>query len=217
MSDIHTHTKTGRGRECRTKGEHGLPILPLPFIYPSLYHPPPLSPLSALSFSLSPLCSCLCLGPARVWRTQTKECCLSWRKSKGLGTPEGRWGVGGGWVSGLERHCQSCGYPLLFLGSLLIRRLPRPSLLSLISFSVHLFRRASVFFRSEGWDCRKREMRQMSGMKLFTLLAAWLLQARWRSALSAPPLVVLVVNTPGEVLLTSCKKQHFQCLGALKY
>lgn len=91
----HTHTKTGRGREWRTKGEHGLPILPLPFIYPSLYHPPPPSPLSALSFSLSPLCSCLCLGPARVWRTQTKECCLSWRKSKGLGSPEGRWGVEG--------------------------------------------------------------------------------------------------------------------------
>lgn len=88
----YTHTKTGRGREWRTKGEHGLPILPLPFIYPSLYHP---LPPSALSFSLSPLCSCLCLGPARVWRTQTKECRLSWRKSKGLGSPEGRWVVEG--------------------------------------------------------------------------------------------------------------------------
>lgn len=45
----------------------------------------------------------------------------------------------GGRASVLERHCQSRGHPLFFLGSLLIRRLPRSSLLSLRSSSVHLF------------------------------------------------------------------------------
>lgn len=42
----------------------------------------------------------------------------------------------GGRASVLERHC---GRSLFFLGSLLIRRLPRSSLLSLRSSSVHLF------------------------------------------------------------------------------
>lgn len=60
---------------------------------------------------------------------------------------------------------------------------------------------ASVFFGSEGWEYGKREMRQMSGMKLFACLVLWLLQAWWRSAQCAPPPVALVVNTPGEVLL----------------
>lgn len=109
----HTHKKTGR--VCRTKGEHRLPILPLPFIYPSLYQPPPPSPLSALSFSPYPLCSCLCLALARVWQTQTKECCLSWRKSKGLGSLEGEVGGAGlagcqGWtgiVKAVAIHCCS--------------------------------------------------------------------------------------------------------------
>lgn len=121
-----THTKTGR--ECRTKGEHGLPILPLPFIYPSLYQPPP--PSFSLSF--------VWVWPESGGPRQKNAACHG-ERAKVLVLQRG----GGGWrgrrVSGLERHCQSCGYPLLFLGSLLIRRLPRPSLLSLVSLSVHLF------------------------------------------------------------------------------
>lgn len=87
---------------------------------PPLYRPPSPSPLSALSF---PLRSCLCLASARVWRTQTKERCLSWRKSKGLGSLEG----GGGWPGGqaLSKLWLSV---VVFLDPLLIRRLTRPSL-----------------------------------------------------------------------------------------
>lgn len=47
----------------------------------------------------------------------------------------------------------------------------------------------------------------MSGTKLFARLAAWLLQARWRSAPSAPPLLVLVVKTPWEVPMPPVRVQ----------
>lgn len=62
----------------------------------------------------------------------------------------------GGRVSGLDKLCQSCGDPLLFLGSLLMRRPPRPSLPSLISVCV-------VHLKERGME--KLEMRQMSGTK----------------------------------------------------
>lgn len=48
-------------------------------------------------------------------------------------------------MSGLERLCHMCGYPLLFLGLLLIRRLPCTSLRSEISTTVHLFLGALSF------------------------------------------------------------------------
>lgn len=74
----------------------------------------------------------------------------------------------GGRVSGLDKLCQSCGYPLLFLGSLLMRRPPRPSLPSLISVCV-------VHLKERGKE--KLEMRQMSGTKPLARSALRLLSA----------------------------------------
>lgn len=74
----------------------------------------------------------------------------------------------GGRVSGLDKLCQSCGYPLLFLGSLLMRRPPRPSLPSLISVCV-------VHLKERGMG--KLEMRQMSGTKPLARSALRLLSA----------------------------------------
>lgn len=78
---------------------------PFADLTPSIHLSLPLSapstvPLSTVSFSPSPLRSCLCLAAAGVWRTQTKEFCLSWRKSKGLGSLEGE--VGGAGVAGCQ-------------------------------------------------------------------------------------------------------------------
>lgn len=134
----HTHKKTGR--VCRTKGEHRLPILPLPFICPSLYHPPSTIPsvrsvilsVPSVLLPLSGFGQSLADPDKRMLPVMEKEQ-RSWLSRGGGGRCRG------GRVSGLDRHCQSCGYPLLFLGSLLIRHLPHLSLPSLISSSVHLF------------------------------------------------------------------------------
>lgn len=140
MSDIHTHTqRQGEGESvgqkvstvCRSYPFHS--SIP-PFITP-LHRP-----LCPLCHSLCPLCALafVWIRPESGGPRQKNAACHG-ERAKVLALRRG----GGGWrgvrVSGLERHCQSCGYPLLFLGSLLIRRLPRPSLLSPISFSVHLF------------------------------------------------------------------------------
>lgn len=116
----HRHIKRGTGRDLDKRWALVYSFL---FIYPSL-------------------------NPASVWWKQTKEHCLSCRKSteKGLGSLEWRWGVEGwrgGWpVSGLERHC-------LALGSLLIWRIlfPSPSSQISSSFSVKLFLRPVSFSR----------------------------------------------------------------------
>ena len=168
MTRTHTHTE-GRGeREGQTKGEHGLPILRLPFIYPSLHQPPPPSPLSALSFSLSPLCSCLCLGSTRVWRTQTKECCLSWRESKGLGSLEG--GVGGDgrverWPGVRVGKPLSKPWLSIVVSGLAADPTPTSPISSVSDFLLcPPIPQASLVFpeRGMGKHRRRREMRQMS-------------------------------------------------------
>lgn len=135
---------------CQTKGEHDRSLsihLSLPFS-PSTPLP---TPLSALSFSLSPLCSCLCLPLARVWRTQTKECRLPWRKSKGLGSRE----VVEGWPG--VRVGKALSKLWLSIVVFWACSLPRPSPLSPISFNVHVG--FSVFFnavRARDGDCREK-------------------------------------------------------------
>ena len=208
MNDTHTHKDRERERVADKRWARFADLTPSIHLSLPLSPPPLHRPLCPLCHSRCPLCA-----PAFVWvrpesgGPRQKNAACHGERAKVSGLRRGGGGSRGGQVSGLERHCQSRGDPLLFLGSLLIRRLPRPSLLSLISFSVHLFPGPLSFFRSERWECRKREMRQMSGMKLFARLAAWPLQARWRSTLSAPPLVALVVNTPGEVLMPPVRGQ----------
>lgn len=90
-------------------------IFPFPFIYPSLSHPPPLCrPLCLLCHSLCPLSA---LAFVWLWpesgELRQKNAACHGERAKVLAL--GRWWRGGR-VSGLERHCQSWGYVLLFSG-----------------------------------------------------------------------------------------------------
>lgn len=120
------------GRVCRTKGEHWSPHSP----FHSLYQPPSPSVILSIPSVPSPLSGSvqsLADADKRMLPVMDKD-----QRSRLSGGGVGR-RCRGGRASVLERHCQSCGRPLFFLGSLLIRRLPRSSLLSLRSSSVHLF------------------------------------------------------------------------------
>lgn len=76
-------------------------------------------------------------------------------------------------MSGLERHCQSCGHLLLFSG--LAPYLARLLCLRFPLMSMWVFSSFFKAVRARDGDCRENgEMRQMSDMKLFPHLPLWL-------------------------------------------
>lgn len=170
----HRHTHTDREREsvgqkvsmvCRSYPFHS--SIP-PFINP-------LTIPSVRSVMLRPLCALafVWVRPESGGHGQKNAACHGERaKVLTLWTAVGGWR--GGLVSGLERHCKSCGYPLLFLGSLLIRHQPHPSLRSPISFSmsVHFFPGPLSFSGARDGNVKTGETQQMSDMKLFIGMAA---------------------------------------------
>ena len=188
MNDSHTHTHThrGEGRERGSDKRWARFANLTPSIYLSLPSSTPSTVPSIRSVILSVPSVLLPLSrfdqsladpDKRMLPVMEREQ-RSWLSGGRCGG--GMEGWSGGRVSGLESHCQSRGYPLLFLGSLLIRRLPLPS---------HLSKTQK----------KKGNATDVCPRSLFARLAARLLQARWRSALSAPPVLALVVNSPEEV------------------
>lgn len=185
-----------------------MPILPLPFIYPSLYHPPTSTVSSLRSVILSVPSVLLPLsGSARLWPDPDKRMLPVMKKEQRSWLSRGWRGVDG-WMGVRVGKVLSKLWLSIVVSGLAPDPTPTSPISSVSNFLLWPpFPWASVFFQSEGWECRKRKMRQMSGTKLFARSAAWLLQARWRSTLSASPRMGLLVNTPGEVRVPPVRVQ----------
>lgn len=189
----YTHTHKDRERECRTKGEHGLPILPLLFIYPSLYPPPVRSVILSVPSALLPLS-----GSGQSLADPDKRMLLVMEKEQRSWLSKGEVRGGGvagcqGWkaiVKAVAIHCcfWARSWSDAYLAHLLCLRFP----------SVHLFHGPPSFFSGvRDGNVEKGKCDRCLAWSCSPVQLALLLGARWRSALSAPPLLVLVVNTPG--------------------
>lgn len=193
MNDIHTHTQR-QGEGVSDKRWARFADL-TPFIHLSLSLPPPpvRSVILSVPSALLPLS-----GSGQSLADPDKRMLLVMEKEQRSWLSKGEVRGGGvagcqGWkaiVKAVAIHCcfWARSWSDAYLAHLLCLRFP----------SVHLFHGPPSFFSGvRDGNVEKGKCDRCLAWSCSPVQLALLLGARWRSALSAPPLLVLVVNTPG--------------------